>query len=619
MKNFPEARQRLDQAIKLHPDFALAHDVFGDVLFAQGYVGTAIKAYEQSLRLDPTRANLVQKLDKAHEVLANAPPADTTEMPTQAASKKMAYSAELQKAAEFAKSEEPNKAEDIYREILKKDPEHVEAARLLAEIATEKKRYRDAEVFLRHAAANAPDYGRIWVDLCNVLRELEKLDDALDCATRVISLAPDKAEPHMLHANVLGAMGRHDEAIDAYERALAIAPGKAGAMCSLGHHLKTVGKQDDAIAMYRRSIATKADHAESYWSLANLKTFQFDAAEVAAMQVLLDNEDLRDDSRVQIHNALGLDFESHKNYQAAFEHYRQCNDLRRQAESYDPVETEAGIGRAIELMDAPFFAEHSDVGCDDPSPIFIVGLPRSGSTLIEQILASHSQVDGTHELGDLAKVVTGMRRKTGCKSGYPDNVVELSAEHWRDVGSQYIESTQKYRAGAAFFIDKNPNNFMYIGLLRAALPNARIINARRHPMDSCFGSYKQLFASGQPFTYDLMELGEYYLQYQRLLDHIHTVLPGFVLDVHYEQVVADLDGQVRRILDYCGLPFEEACLSFHETARAVKTASSEQVRQPIYSSSVNLWKNYEPYLHELIEVLEPLLLKLPEADRPTTL
>lgn len=616
-KNFAEAKIHLDKAIKLHPDFAPAHDVFGDVLLAEGHIELAIKAYEQALRLDPTRANLIKKLDYAHGLAAETPPAAT--IPTQAAGRQMAYADRIQEAEQFIKSGEPQKAEDIFRDILKRDPNHVEAARLLASIASEKKQYRDAEVFLRHAAKNAPDYVRVWVDLANVLREREKLDEALECALRVLELASDRAEPHMLHANVLGTMGRHEEAIEAYEKSLAIAPRKAGALCSIGHHQKTIGQTDTAIATYRECIAAKPDHAEAYWSLANLKTFQFDANEVAAMQELLKTDELPEESRVQLHNALGLDFESRKDYDKAFEHFDQCSKLRRNSESYDPVEFETGMDRVIEIMDAEFFADREGFGDPDPAPVFVVGLPRSGSTLIEQILASHSQVDGTHELGDLPRIVNQLGSASGKGPGYPEKLLDLTTEDWSGAGRAYLAATQKYRAGAPHFIDKNPNNFMYIGLLRLILPNARVINARRHPLDSCFGSYKQLFASGQPFSYDLAELGEYYLQYQRLVEHFHGVLPGFVLDVQYESVVGDFETQVRRILDYCGLPFEEACLRFHETTRAVKTASSEQVRQPIYASSVNLWKRYESHLGELAEILQPLLDTLPLSDRPSTL
>ena len=613
------AKKHLDEAIRLHADFAPAHDALGDVLLADGYVQSAIKAYQQALRLDPTRGVVVRKLEKAETLLANAAPRQEAELqPTQPA-QKMKFADEIAAAEQHVKAGAPQKAETIYRNILKRDPDHVEAARLLAGVAVEHKRHRDAEVMLRHALQKAPDYGRLWVDLTNVLRELEKLDAALECAQEVVRLTPDRAEPYMLLASVLGARGEHDEAIAAYERALAIDPDRAGAVCAMAHHLKTIGRQDDAIAAYRHSIELRADYAEAYWSLANLKTFRFRDDEVQAMQALLDNDDTSDTVRLQLHNALGLEFESSGQYDPAFQHFERCNQLRRKAEYYDPVDTESHCDRTIDVFDQALIERHGDAGCADPAPILIVGLPRSGSTLIEQILASHSQVDGTHELGDLARVVQRTCRKVGRNAKFPDAVADLPAEALQKAGDAYIASTAKFRGSAAFFVDKNPNNFAYVGFLRLILPNAKVINARRHPLDSCFGSWKQLFASGQPFTYDLVELGEYYVQYQRLMDHWHALLPNYVLDVHYERVVSDLETEVRRLLDFCGLPFEDQCLRYYETERAVKTASSEQVRQPIYSSSVNLWRRYEAHLGDLIDVLQPLLSELPAADRPTSL
>jgi len=619
LRKFDDSKRLLDEAVRLHPDFTVAHEVAGDLLFAQGLVAAAVKAYEQALRLDPTNSGALTKIERAQELIKVAeketPPGG--EVPGEG--RVMAFADEISKAEQFTKNGDSKRAEDIFRSILKRDPNHVEAARLLAKIAAEKKRFGDAEIFLRHAVEFAPDYARLWVDLANVLRELGRSDEALECAEKVLELAPDTAESHMLYAGVLGALGRYGDAIASYQKTLEISPNKPGALCSMAHNLKTLGNQEESIAAYRNCIAIKPDHAEAFWSLANLKTFQFSEAEVETMYSLLDDDDLVDLSRVQIHNALGLDRESRNEYETAFSHYQQCNSLRRNSETYDPVETETRNDRLISFFDAEFLQQHADAGNEDSSPIFVVGLPRSGSTLIEQILASHSMVDGTHELPDLARVVQSLYRPGKKNVHFPDTLSELSADGWRRIGADYIESTKKYRAGAAYFIDKNPNNFMYVGLLRLALPNAKIVNARRHPLDSCFGSYKQLFASGQPFSYDLVELGEYYLQYVRVMEHWHQVAPDYVLDVQYEQVVADLETEVRRLLDFCGLPFEEGCLRFHETDRAVKTASSEQVRRPIYTSSVNLWRNYEAELGDLIEVLQPLLDQLPEADQPLPL
>jgi tetratricopeptide (TPR) repeat protein len=617
MGNLNKAKQILEDVTRRHPDFAVAHDVAGDLLLAQGYAGTAIKAYEQALRLDPTRSEALTKIEKARQLIAEAQKSDAVAEKDPPGGRQMAFAYEIQSAEQFTKDGDKKSAEDIYRRILKRDPDHVEAARMLARIAVDKNYFDHAEIFLRHAVSIAPDYTRLWVDLANVLKELHKFDESLECAGKVLELEPDMAESHVVHAIALGANGLFDEAIKAYDRALEISPDKPAVLCSLAHHLKTVGEQEQAIASYRKCISIKPDHAQAYWSLANLKTFKFEDSEIEAMQQMLESDDLPDESRVDIYNALGLDREARGLFDEAFGHIEQCNRIRRKAEDYDPVETELRTDKNIEVFDADFLAGNDNAGNADPSPIFVVGLPRSGSTLIEQILASHSLVDGTHELFDLAFVARRIRARRKKKTRYPETLLDLSAENWHEIGTDYIESTMRYRAGAPFFIDKNPNNFTFIGLIRLALPNAKIIDARRHPLDSCFGSYKQLFASGQQFTYDLTEVGEYYLQYRRLVDHFQQLMPGFVLDVHYELVVADLEMQVRRILEFCNLPFEPECLRFHETERAVKTASSEQVRRPIYASSVNLWRNYEQHLGELVEVLKPLLEKLPAADQPT--
>jgi tetratricopeptide (TPR) repeat protein len=617
--NFDKAGNYLEDVVRTHPDFAVAHDVSGDLLFAQGYAGTAIKAYEQALRLDPARSATLKKIERARQLLDQAREKSEPAKEASVSGRQMAFAEEMHNAEQFMKANDPNPAEDIYRKILKYDPNHVEAARMLARIAADNHQHDDAEVFLRHAIEIAPDYARLWVDLANVLKELNKTEEMLTCADKVLALAPDVSESHVLHGMVLGANSAHEEATVAYKRALEISPQRPSVLCSLAHHLKTIGEQDESIETYRRCMEVKPDHSEAYWSLANFKTFQFNGSEIKIMKALLEREDLPDESRVQVNNALGLDRESRGMYDEAFSHYARCNSLRRKAEDYDPVETETRIDGNIEIFDQEFLDKNTGYGNDDGSPIFVVGLPRSGSTLIEQILASHSMVDGTHELHDLMNVSKGIRQRVKVKKNarYPETLLNLSPGDWQEIGADYIESTRKYRSGAPYFIDKNPNNFTYIGLIRLALPNAKIINAKRHPLDSCFGSFKQLFASGQQFSYDLVEVGEYYLQYDRLVSHFHEILPGFILDVQYEQMVADLDSQVRRLLDFCGLPFEDACLRFHETERAVKTASSEQVRRPIYSSSVNLWRNYEQHLEELIDVLQPLLQEMPETDRPS--
>ena len=620
LRLFEDAKKRLDEAILIAPDFAIARDTYGDLLLIQGKPDRALKEYQNTLRLDPDRLRITEKIDRAKAMQIELRKLQQVTEKDRSASPKprMSFEDEMTQALEHQEADRNQEAEDIYRSILKRDPNHVEAARLLARIAMDHERYGEAEIFLTHALQNAPDYARAWADLVNAQQQQDKYDEATKSALELLRITPDSPESHMMYAGVIGSAGRHEEAIMAYEKAIALEPEKPGAFSSMAHHLKTIGRQDKAIAAYRQSIAIKPDHTESYWSMANLKTFQFDNEEIDAMQALLLEKDLPDASRVHVHNALGHEYESRKDYPKAFANFSACNQLRRKSESYDPVETETQHEKIIAIFNKKFL-DQTAAEVSEVSPIFIIGLPRSGSTLIEQILASHSQVEGTHELSDLPRTMQSARRKGSVHKSFPESIEHLGLEQWTEIGQDYLKSTQKYRTDRPFFVDKTPNNFIFAGVLKLALPNAKIINARRHPLDSCFGSYKQLFASGQPFTYDLFELGEYYSEYQHLMEHWHEVIPNFILDVHYEKVVNDLETEVKRMLDFCGLSFEENCLRFYETERAVKTASSEQVRQPLYSSSVNLWRNYENNLGDLIDILQPLLIKLPKSEQPSAL
>ena len=612
---FDEARIHIEKAKSLHPKFPIAHETFADLVLVEGYFREAVEAYQHAIALDPGRSDLHLKIAHARELLSS----HSTQAPDKPRRKRrqMAYAEEMTQAAKHERNGEPGQAENIYRDILKRDPDHVEAIRLLAAVAGTHRKFQDAEVLLLRAVSLAPDFARAWLDLSNVQRQLEKHSESIESSQQVVKLAPEIAESYIALANAQANAGLHVEAITAYQQALKITPSHPGAFSGLGHQLKTVGRQTESIEVYRQCISANPRNTESYWSLANMKTFRFEDAEVNSMEVLLEDDSLDAIDVEQLCNALGFEYEGRSDYKRAFGYFKRCNDKRRESESYDPVTTETVADRLIEIFNEDFLAERQDIGVEDPSPILIVGLPRSGSTLIEQILASHSLVEGTHELADLSYVVQTMGRSNPKFEHFPDFLTALAPKAWSKIGRQYLERTQNFRTGADRFIDKNPNNFTYVGLLQLALPNAKIINARRHPLDSCFGTYQQLFANGQPFSYDLNELGEYYLQYQRLMDHWHQVMPGKVLDVDYEDVVQDLESQVRRLLDYCELPIEEACFRFHETERAVKTASSEQVRQPIYSSSVNLWRNYESQLDELIETLEELLRTRPETDWPS--
>jgi len=616
LERFDEANERIEQALSIFPEFARPHEVRGDLLLAQSRPGAAADAFQEALKLDPKRQRIRMKLGPVLMHLGRVEEARAlkTEVIDSSQDNK-----DIARAAELEEEEKYEEAEKLYREILIRHPDNVAAMRLWARLGIEQKRYAGAEVLLQQAVEVAPGFNRAWADLCGVQLEQEKYDDVIESAKQLIKLKPRSTDAHIWLASATAASGNHKDAVELFDNVLEIAPNHVGALCGKGNVLRTIGDQDGAIAAFRGSIRVNPLHAEAYWSLANLKTFRFDDSEVKDMLALVGDERILSEGQVQLNNALGLEFEARKEYGRAFEFLDRSNVLRRDAELYDRVENEERTGLSIEAFSARFLDANAGHGNPDPAPIFIVGLPRSGSTLLEQILSSHSKVDGTHELPDIGIVVRSNRKMTMPPARYPTSVAGIDAAEFERLGSEYIERTRRHRGDRLFFTDKNPNNFVHVGLLHLILPNAKIINARRHPLDSCFGSYKQLFAKGNPFAYDLVELGEYYLQYQRLMDHWHKVLPGKVLDVQYEEVVADLEGQVRRILEYCELDWEESCLRFHETSRSVKSASSEQVRRPIYSSAVNTWRHYEPHLGALIEVLEPLLAKLPESDRPASL
>jgi tetratricopeptide (TPR) repeat protein len=614
LKRLELAESRANAALALHPDYPRPHEILGDIFMGQGKAEKAVEALRRAVELEPTRAKTHMKLGMALMKLGRPGEAEIAIREFRHLDPNREL---IARAAEFERNDMHPEAEKIYRQILARDPDNVEALRLLAIVAASQGHYGDAEVFLQQAVKCAPDFLRARADLVSVQLERDRFDEAIKNAEALIRTDSTLGDSYLLLGNAYGTAGRYDEAVAAYKKTLELAPAHRGAYSGLGNMLKTVGKHDGAIAAYRAGIHHNPELAEAYWSLANLKTFRFEEHEIKAMELLLGKEGLPPESIVQLCNALGLEYENRGNFDRAFTNFRRGNSAQRALEQYDPVETEVVNDRLIETFSSKNLKRLGGSGDPDRSPIFIVGLPRSGSTLIEQILASHSMVEGTHELGDLGRLTQQIPKKFGTGDEYPEVMCQLDPEQFSKVGERYIAQTRRHRAGRAHFVDKNPNNFAHVGLLHLILPGAKIIDARRHPLDSCFGSYKQLFAKGQSFTYDLVEVGEYYLQYRRLMNHWHDALPGFVLEVHYEDVVADLENQVRRILEYCELPWEDECLRFHETDRPVKTASSEQVRRPIYSSSVNLWRNYEAHLDELIEVLEPELRKLPASSRPT--
>ncbi len=507
-------------------------------------------------------------------------------------------------------------AERLLRAHLKRHPTDVAAMRMLAETGARLTQYDDAEALLERCLALAPSFTAARHNYASILHRQNKALEAIAQADVLLADTPLDPGLRGLKAAALARLGAYEEAAGLYEAVLRTHPEQPRLWMSYGHALKTLGRQEECVTAYRRAIALRPDLGEAYWSLANLKTVRFTPEDVAAMEAELLREDLTGEDRFHLHFALGKALEDAGDYERSFTHYRTGAALRRRGIGYDPDRTRANVDRAIALFSRDFLTARAGQGCPDPDPIFILGLPRAGSTLLEQILASHSLVEGTMELPDIiaiAKRLSG-RVKRSDPSAYPEILARLSGDELSALGREYLDRTRiQRRTDKPFFIDKMPNNWLHIGLITLALPNAKIIDARRHPLGCCFSAFKQHFARGQNFSYDLADLGRYYSDYVRLTAHFDAVVPGRVHRVIYEQVVEDAEGEVRALLTYCGLPFEERCLRFHETDRAVRTASSEQVRKPIFTDAVEHWRHYEPWLGPLKDALGPVLGAYPDA------
>ena len=496
-------------------------------------------------------------------------------------------------------------AERILRPRLKDNPFDVAAIRMMAELAGRLERYRDSENLLRRALELAPAFHAARSNLATVLHRQNRAGEAIAELDALQAVDPGNPTHANLKAAVLGKVGEYDEALALYETVLAQMPAQPRIWMSYGHVLKTVGRQAESVAAYRRAIALRPGLGESWWSLANLKTVRFDAADVAAMQGALAGGDLSVEDRFHLDFALGKALEDAGDPAASFAHYEAGNTLRRSQLDYRPQDITRQVACTKALLTADFFAARADHGCPAPDPIFILGMPRAGSTLIEQILASHPQIEGTQELPDIPALAA---RTAGEGAPYPKSLEGLDAAQARALGEEYLERTRIQRkTDRPYFIDKLPNNWLHTGFIHLILPNAKIIDARRHPLDCCFSNFKQHFARGQSFSYALDDMGQYYADYVDLMRHFDAVLPGRVHRVIHEQLIEQTEAEVRRLLDHLGLPFDPACLRFWENDRAVRTASSEQVRQPISRAGIGQWEPYAPWLGPLREALGPVL------------
>ena len=594
-----EAMAVLDKLIQLHPRHGRAFQERGHILRAAGNAQGALAAFGRATEENPSlhvswrgQAEILLAAGRIQEAERIKPHIQRlVNMP-----KPLIYALDMLSQGSIAK------AEQACREFLGENPHHVEAMRLLAQIAMKMNVFDEAEFLLESAVLFKPEDIPLKTDYINVLRKRQKLVEAREHALELFENDKESLYLKSQYAVISMQLGDYETALTLFDELLTAMPGEPVTLTSKGHALKTVGDTDAAISCYQEACREGVIHGEAWQSLANLKTYKFEESEVARMEGLLKNPALRKMDRVYLHFGLGKAYEDRREYDLAFSNYASGNQIKRAESRYiaQHMSEEFEEQRRVFSTLAP-----SREGFEAPDPIFIVGMPRAGSTLLEQILSSHSQVDGTQELPNILSAVHQLRsrNKDFDRLNYPRAILDLSPGELRDFGRAYIEDTRTHRKEAPFFIDKMPNNFRHIGLIKRILPNAKIIDARRHPLSCTFSCFKQLFAEGQEFSYHLEDLGHYYRDYVGLMNFWHQCLPNEILHVQYEDVVDDLETQVRRILAHCNLPFEEACLNFWETERAVKTPSSEQVRQPIFKSGVENWQDFEVHLNPLKQAL----------------
>jgi tetratricopeptide (TPR) repeat protein len=609
-QDFQASLQLLEQIKAIAPEKGRAHQEEGHTYRDMGRYDEALRAYARACHYNPaleaswkaqvnilTRRGLDQKAAWARAQLHKL-----SELPRP-----------LVAAMDLIAQKKLLKAEDICRQFLRKVPQHVEGMRLLADIGSRLGVLDDAEFLLQSALEFEPDNVRVRIDYIQVLRKRQKFARALEQAQVLLEKDPTNPQFQSLFAIESMQTGNYAAALEMFDRILEVLPTDPVTLTSKGHAFKTDGRYEDAVDAYKAAIDCAPHHGEAYYSLANLKVYEFPDDELGRMLAQRDETNLSHMDRVYLNFALGKAYEDRHDFETSFRYYARGNRLKKAQSSYDAGQMTADLVAQHEVCTTELFERRSGTGFDAPDPIFIVGLPRAGSTLLEQILSSHSQVDGTLELPNILSLSQRLRRRArqGTASAYPQLLAELADEELEKFGRKFIEDTRIHRQDAPFFIDKMPNNFRHIGLIHLILPNAKIIDARRHPMACCFSGFKQLFAEGQEFSYDLEDLGIYYRDYVELMDHWDAALPGMVLRVQYEDVVNDTAGQVERILDYCDLPHEDACVRFYETKRSVRTPSSEQVRQPIFTSGLEQWRNFEAWLEPLKSTLGPVLDRYP--------
>ena len=572
--------------------------------FCENDPGGALGALSAAAERSPRDARAHRRLAVALRAAGREAEAEAADL---AAIRAGAFDAGLLAIADALMRGDLPDAESRLRARLRDDPLDVAAIRMMAELGARVGRLRDSEALLRRAIELAPGFTAARANLATVLYKQSRYAEAAAVLDEVLARDPANPGNRNLLAATLGRTGDYAEALAIYAELVEVFPEHAKLWMSYGHMLKTVGRQEEAVAAYREALAAQPGLGEVWWSLANLKTVAFEPADVAAMEAALAAGAAHEDA-LHLHFALGKAHADQGDAEAAFRHYAAGNALRSAELDYQPGEIGAQVDKMIAVLTPGFLAEYAGAGDPAPDPIFILGLPRAGSTLLEQILASHSQVEGTMELPDIPAIAMREAKQAGGDlRDWPRAVAALPRERFAELGAEFLERTRVQRkSDRPFYIDKLPNNWSYAGFIHLILPNARIVDARRHPLDCCFSNFRQHFAKGQGFSYDLGHIGRYYADYVRAMDHYDAVLPGRIHRVVHERLLDDPEGQVRALLAYLGLPFEDGCLDFHRNARAVRTASSEQVRRPINRDGVGAWRPYRPWLGPLIEALGDL-------------
>ena len=596
LNKYSEALILLSEVNKISPIYGRSYQEFGHNYVKLENKEMALKSYTRAVRYNPALQaswlgilglgnadkNLIELADKNIIYLKNLPP-------------------ELKSVLSFIHEGKLKKADDLCRFFLINSPHHIEAMKLLAIICKKLHVYDDSEFLLESCLEFDPENVDIKIEYIDTLLKRQKYGIALETARDLYKVNPDNLSCMSILAITLQQTNKQSEAKTLYKKILDIDPNNYQSMVSIGHLYKNIGDIDKSISMYKKSYNANRYFGDAYWSLANLKTYSFSDKELNSLEEMVSDEHLQNDEKIYMHFALGKAYEDLKFFDKSFSNYKRGNELKLPNTKFSTDEFNEECKNQIDVCTSDLFEMKNNWGHKSKDPIFILGLPRVGSTIIEQILSSNSMVDATHELPNILATShkLNLRRAHSKSSRYPDILLSLSAPQLKLIGKNYISDSEVFREGGQFFIDKMPNNFRHIGLIKLILPNAKIIDIRRSSMSACFSCYKQLFAEGQEFTYSLKNLANYYNNYVELMNHWNKVLPGQILSINYEDLVQNFDDSVKTILDYCKLPFEQSCIEFYKSKRSVKTPSAQQVRQPIYTSGLDYWKNYEPHLDDL--------------------